>query len=570
MAFRTAKAFNKKCLLLLLICGALLTACGGGEAGAAATQAIVAAPASAGSEAAASAAPYAIEGAEAELVDDSAADNSENKRVLSTPHADATSAALQASDTLAAAAAPVMVVAASTTVASSAPPPSSAAAPDALVAPAYVAAPSEAAAAAASSTGTTIEPPLVQAAFAVSRTIYVDPDAGKDANLGGTSSTPVRDLNSFVPLADVAIYLRKGTTTVLPKSLFVKNVFIGAYGTGAKPKLVMAPDQLAGLIAHNGSLHLDGVRLEGNLVTRTSGSAISSYSTEKLVVENCEILNFANGVVFGGSDSIIRNNVLSKLTNNGIVGGRRGVTAPSRSQVVGNIIDAAGTNNDAITLHDGTGFGMSNTISRNVITGPIGENGIDVLEQFGDTLIEGNTISGAAAYSISTSHTPSAMREATGTRIRLNKVSNSTRAAIYSRSRNAVIEQNDIRNIGSLRMASAVVVENSARILNNAIQVPAANTRPVITLVQTTESGLFGGEITGNVITDLSGMLVYGLLTPNRQLLLNAWTIESNTYKLLNINARAFAGMTFTDWRSGGNGTVITTKDRTSTLTSAR
>lgn len=400
-----------------------------------------------------------------------------------------------------------------------------------------------------------------------SLTIFIDPLTGDDRNPGTEKGAPKRNISSVPSLHGVAVYLKRGTTTTLKSNVYVFNTFIGAYGTGAAlPVINVASGGNFGLSIQGGEFHMSGVSIQGHAGTRISTSAVSAAKASRVIVEDSEFADFGNAVVFGGTDGIIRRNRISKVTNNGIFGGNRNQLAPSRTLISENVIDITGAANDAITLHDGMGFGIGNLITFNRISGVNRENAIDIQDQYGDTLIEGNIIDGSGSYPIITSPTPADMHEVSGTVIRGNQISTSTSAAIYSRTRNALIAANLISNVASQRMAAGIVVADAARIADNEIEVPPGSVRSAIALAHDSGQPMYSGEISGNRIVNLSKAPFIGVMSASPQDLLDGWSIDRNVYVAQDTSAKAFVGMSFDMWRNGGNGTLVMFKDRNSTL----
>lgn len=309
------------------------------------------------------------------------------------------------------------------------------------------------------------------------RTVYIDPAYGDDANDGASSAQPRRSMPGVDPLRDLRILVRRGTTLGLERSLRLADASVGAYGDGAtRPRLRSMG--MIGIEAVAGEVRIAGIALEGNSPRRPGTVGIFAVTANRAVIVDSELRGFYNGIVFAGEGGRIEDNVIESIGNNGILGGRNGIPAPSRYLIRGNRIDATGALNDAISLHDGDRRGEDNHIIGNDLRGAA-ENCVDVLSQYHGTLIEKNRMADCGEYLIRVG-SPDVPDGSAHTRIVGNDLSSARYAAIRMQGHAARIENNHIHGIESQHGANALLLSGSAAFVGNRMVVPEGNRRPVI------------------------------------------------------------------------------------------
>ncbi|MFN0186058.1 MAG: right-handed parallel beta-helix repeat-containing protein [Aquabacterium sp.] len=398
-------------------------------------------------------------------------------------------------------------------------------------------------------------------------TYYVDGASGSDANDGRSDARPRRTL-SQLNLQSVTVLLRRGTTIEMRTSVFPVNLVLDAYGSGAKPILSVPTGATAGIVPSTGEIVVRNVVFRGNPADMSSNSAVGGGKASRVVVEDCEFDYFANAVTFSGANGVIQRNRISNMSNNGLYGGKWGYPAPSNYLISENVIDATGTANDAITLHDGDGIGEGNRILNNRLWGAR-ENAVDVLGQFRATTIQGNTIGSNGLAGIIVSRNTGSATGGEGTIIADNVFTGSSNTAIYARVNGATITRNRIANLSSTSLASAIAVSGPADITDNTISVTSASTRPVITLIQTAGLPSPTGTILRNSIDNGSSQQLFGVIVASdtADQLVSRWNIDQNAYRVNTSNVGWFFGLSLSAWRSRNWGGSFPFKDQGAQMT---
>lgn len=248
------------------------------------------------------------------------------------------------------------------------------------------------------------------------------------------------------PTAAGAVWrLQRGAEYVLAANLYPAGDFsVVAEGQGPRPLLVIpAAFQLASLAA-SGVYEWHGISIRGE----GAGNGIGASRGITLRAEDCQIEGFTNGVVFGGDGALMRRLVIRECST-GIFGGSNGQRAPSRGRITACVIDGT---RDAITLHDGDGIGVGNVIEDCDLAGGV-ENGVDLLEQFTDTVVQRNRIRSARSYPV--------IFDGARTTVQANVIEG-TRAAIFSRGPDALIVGNVLGRIASDAEASLIAFAAAA------------------------------------------------------------------------------------------------------------
>lgn len=214
-------------------------------------------------------------------------------------------------------------------------------------------------------------------------------------NGGDDSKNGLSDANAWATLDKVSntasdgdtVYLKRGSTFT---ELFYtpKSFTIDAYGTGDLP-IIDGENARDNCISASSDVELT----ISNIKLINSLNNALNISNTVLKADEIEIENAGNNCISApsGSDGYIKNSSLSKCTNNGIY------TDGASSYSFDNIKIFVVTDNDGITLHDGTG--SANTI-KNCEIEDIGENNIDVQSGYTGTTIRNNILSNSTEFSM--------------------------------------------------------------------------------------------------------------------------------------------------------------------------
>lgn len=402
--------------------------------------------------------------------------------------------------------------------------------------------------------------------FATGPIYYFDGTSGLDTNSGLSSTTPKKSITNNKLLTPGAVFLiKRGTEVILSVNLYTQDNYIGAYGAGSDRGTIRIVAGACYSIGGNaGELSVQNLAIYGNSeCQRIGASGIGATKVTKLEAVNNLISGYMNGIGFTGNNGTISNNIISNVTNNGILAGndRLKTPAPSSYIIENNIIDGSLLGNDAITLHNGAEgitAGKDNIIRGNTITNVFGENAIDILGQYQNTIIENNYISGTGEYPITIDGVSHGYRGSENTIIRNNTIKNAQHAAIYLNGNNSIVEGNTISDIKSIRGAAAFLVgATGVTIRNNDVTIPSGNARFLIVFLRKPGVGVPSGTITNNILRDGSNVRFFGYgtdtgasaMTEND--VLESWFIDSNTYKSSNVSGLNFlGGRNWDSWRS--------------------
>lgn len=135
------------------------------------------------------------------------------------------------------------------------------------------------------------------------RTIYVASD-GSDANNGLSPNAPVKSIGRVQQLLgdNTRVLFKSGQTFVMDQTLNVsyENVYVGAYGSGARPQMIWNAGNLGGSIALSG--HNDvinglsfNVPSQANNTNENGPMAIIASGVD-LMVRNCEFLHLGYAI----------------------------------------------------------------------------------------------------------------------------------------------------------------------------------------------------------------------------------------------------------------------------------
>lgn len=295
------------------------------------------------------------------------------------------------------------------------------------------------------------------------------------------------------PMAPGSVWrLQRGAQYVLAANLYLPGNFtVLADGVGPMPLLVIpAAYQIATLDAE-GVYSWTGIEIRGE----GTGAGVHATRGAKLVAEDLKIAGFTNGVAFGGDGSTMRRLTVDQCST-GIYGGSRGgYPAPSRGLIQACNIRAT---QDAITLHDGDGIGSGNVIEDCDLFGDA-ENGIDILAQYTDTVVQRNRIESARSYP--------AIWDAPRLTLHANTL-HGTRAAIFSRGADAIIVGNSISPLASDSEATLMAFAAGAtgqRVHGNAGSMRADTQRAGIKFAPGSS-----GVCSANYWHNASGQALYG------------------------------------------------------------
>ena len=402
--------------------------------------------------------------------------------------------------------------------------------------------------------------------FVTGPVYYFDGTNGLDTNSGLSSTTPKKSITNNKLLPPGAVFLiKRGTEVILSVNLYTQDNYIGAYGVGSERGTIKIVAGACYSIGGNaGELSVQNLAIYGNSeCQRIGASGIGATKVTKLEAVNNLISGYMNGIGFTGNNGTISNNIISNVTNNGILAGndRLKTPAPSSYIIENNVIDGSLLGNDAITLHNGAEgitAGKNNIIRGNTITNVFGENAIDILGQYQNTIIENNYISGTGEYPITIDGVSHGYRGAENTIIRNNTIKNAQHAAIYLNGNNSIVEGNTISDIKSIRGAAAFLVgATGVTIRNNDITIPGGNARFLVVFLRKPGVGVPSGTFTNNILRDSSNVrfLGYGTdtgaSTTTESDILEAWSIDTNTYKSSNVPGLNFlGGRSWDSWRS--------------------
>lgn len=416
--------------------------------------------------------------------------------------------------------------------------------------------------------------PTEGAAPAATAALYVDGTNGSDKDDGSSPDRAKKTLGNL-NVDGKTVFLKRGTRIALSTSLRTFDTKIEPYGSGAAPVVFVPEGAKAGISAKGGLFTMTGTELRGNAATKADIVGVGVTNATKAIVVDCVVDGFFNGLQVAGTDGTIARNVIRNLSNNAIVfgagqyGDKNGGVPPSRYLVDANRIDASGTDNDAITLHNGWGKGWDNRITNNVIENP-GENCVDVQPQYHRTIIEGNVCVGSKEYGI----VIASKNDADGgdlTQVIGNEFRNSKWAAVNSRAANATIADNYVHDIASEHGATAFLVYSTATIRNNRVEMPASTERPAIRLAYDETLLVPGPSIVaeGNVFVNASKQPIYLVDdSPGAtdDAILGRSKIDRNTYRLADPNVTYFDGRTFGAWTATKFPGANPYKDGASTL----
>jgi hypothetical protein len=416
-------------------------------------------------------------------------------------------------------------------------------------------------------------PPEIPAAMRplIDHLLYIDGRDGNDTNRGESPAHARKSLPTGDAFNRTAILLRRGTRVALVAPLQVADGYVGAWGPGSERPTLYLPEGIsAGIVGVSGLLWVDGIAMQGSASAGKSTNAVMAVAVTRVNITNNSIHGFFNGIKFAGEGGLIADNDLAELANNGMVGGQDGYPAPSRTIIRNNTIDATGTRNDAITLHNGEGLAYDNQIIGNVIKAP-GENCVDIVARFHRSEVRGNTCTLSGEYSFRIGHAE-APDGADGTRIIGNTISNSQYAAIRLQGTNAVIESNHISNIYSAHGANVLLLSGSAEVRDNDISVPATNRRAVFNIVEEPERPRPRLTLERNRISNLSNLPVLSVrpgVTSAREIMADC-RIDGNHYESPSPNLPFFDKQSYSDWRGTEWGGSHPRKDSSSTLQISR
>lgn len=308
--------------------------------------------------------------------------------------------------------------------------------------------------------------------------------------MGGRGVIPI---DKAWPVAAGARWeLQRGAQYVLACNFYPPGDFaVAAVGIGPPPVLrIPAGLQIASLALAPVAYAWTGIHLTGD----GSGNGIAASRGATLSAVDCIIQGFTNGVVYGGVGALMRGLAISACST-GIFGGSNGYAAPS-----GGLIQRCtvrGTR-DAITLHDGSGLGVGNVIEDCDLFGDA-ENGIDILAQYPDTVVQRNHIESARSYP--------AIWDAPRLTLHANTL-RGTRAAVYARGADAIIVGNSIPPMASDAAATLMAFAPGAtgqRVHGNAGAM-RADTKRVGLMFEPGSSG----RCSANDWTNESALALYG------------------------------------------------------------
>lgn len=384
------------------------------------------------------------------------------------------------------------------------------------------------------------------------KTVYIDGSSTVSGD-GNSPLSPLRDLTQRTVFRDTQLLFRRGTSVTLIASLRIADCSMGFWGEAATaPEIRVESDQGVGVDCVEGYCWIEGISLTGGATAKRRTNGIDATEASRLVVIQCGIRGFFNGIKFCGDDGWIQGNTIADVANNGIFGGRHGKPAPSRTTVIDNVIDATGARNDGITLHDGTGVGLGNVLVGNRISGAH-ENGIDVQPPYQQTVIERNLISGTSEYAILVAQKDTA-DGGRGTRILNNEITSGSAAGIYVFASGVDVIGNRISGILSTKGANAFLIAGDCNVTDNVVDVPEGNMRPVITIAPRPGTGALALRFEGNKISNASIQPMLHLArtkSPGDPARVDA-RFARNRYAAATAEGARFDGKRFEEWRSVG------------------
>lgn len=237
---------------------------------------------------------------------------------------------------------------------------------------------------------------------------YFDGTNGNDTTGNGSEGNPYRSIKAstiggVINPVNARLFIKRGTSVSVAAEIHPNGSFyLGPYGTGELDATVVYNSGGSYFIATGtGAVSTDIIRFENitlqdaNTSSNVAGVYQNNAGSGTLIVENCKIYDFYNGVMTQrGNNHQIRNCTILRFRNVGVIFEHTSVPAPSNSLIELNYIDARlldGTValNDCIALHTGSGNGTGNIVRKNVLVAGV-ESCVDVATQYLGTLIEDN------------------------------------------------------------------------------------------------------------------------------------------------------------------------------------
>ena len=406
---------------------------------------------------------------------------------------------------------------------------------------------------------------------------YFDGDNGNDTTGAGIEASPYKSIKAstvggtFNP-ANARFFIKRGTTVLMAGEIHPNASFkFASYGptTDPKGKVIYNYGGSYFLATGTGAVSTDTIEFDQLQFEDASSSSFTSavlqnnLGSGKIVVTDCDIVNFYNGVTTqrGTGHQILRCNITG-IRNNGIIIEHTTVAAPSNVLIADNYVDASSALNDGIVLHAGASDGYGNVIRDNTIISGY-EQGIDVVAMFPGTHILRNVV-----YP--------------------NPASNTSLAEIFCRGKNSVIKGNLVftKTRGALQIDdTGITVACNAfiptagqagghsvyvlapalgsKIFNNLFYMPASYAKISILVATGVTTGLSKNNLFINYSAESGCRFLTALTVAD----LATWDIDNNYYvQMPGSYATPWAGArTFADWiltaGTPDNGTAIVATD---------
>ena len=234
---------------------------------------------------------------------------------------------------------------------------------------------------------------------------YFDGDNGNDTTGAGTEANPYKSIKestvggAFNP-ANARFFIKRGTTVLMAGQIHPTGSFkFASYGPTTDPKGKVIYNYGGSYFLATGTgavstdtIEFDQLQFEDASASFTSAVYQNNLGSGKIVVTDCDMVNFFNGVMTqrGTGHQILRCNITGSR-NCGVMIEHAAVAAPSNMLIADNYIDASVATNDGIVLHNGTSDGYGNVIRDNTIISGY-EQGIDVMAMFPGTHVLRNVV----------------------------------------------------------------------------------------------------------------------------------------------------------------------------------